>query len=78
MRYVDSVILKNPVRAKLVEALPSKRLKNRTALRQAQGERSWILPPLLRFRRKPGPLLNRKSSIQHALLIERLADDLQA
>src|SRR3546814_11902918 len=35
------------------------------------------LPPLLGARRKARALLNRQTSVEHALLVERLADDLQ-
>ena len=40
-----------------------------------EDERS---PPLIRPRREPGPFLDRQSGVENALLVERLADDLQA
>src|SRR5690606_27749523 len=37
-----------------------------------------ILPPLFRLGREPRPLLDRETGVEHALLVERLADHLQA
>src|SRR5690348_18460123 len=36
------------------------------------------LPPLLRFGAEPSTLLDREARVEHALLVERLADHLQA
>src|SRR3546814_11993553 len=43
-----------------------------------QGNTStWILPPLVRPRRKACAFFNRKARVQHGLLVQRLADDLE-
>src|SRR5690606_18157845 len=39
---------------------------------------SLILPPLIRPRHKPGAFLDCQARIQHALFVQRLADDLQS